>query len=249
MTIAGTDGLVVQGVVEAETLKLGPNGTQDGQVLTYVGTSGLAEWRNAPAGGSSTGGSGWGLAGNANTDPENHYLGTSDDTALELRVNGEQALRIEPAEGTVNAIGGYNQNEVLFGAYGVTIGGGGGARPGNIALRHQAMDGFATISGGLNNFAGNGNSDPNDSPFATVCGGQGNHASGLASTVAGGTDNTARGDFSMAAGRQAQADHDGAFVWGDAVPNDVTSSADNQFTVRASGGVRFYTDGGLSKRR
>jgi hypothetical protein len=35
-------------------------------------------------------------------------------------------------------------------------------------------------------------------------------------------------------------------VWGDSYDTDVISSASDQFTVRASGGVRFFTDAFLS---
>jgi hypothetical protein len=69
-----------------------------------------------------------------------------------------------------------------------------------------------------------------------------NTASGLRSTVPGGLSNTACGDDSFAAGRHAKANHTGAFVWGDdSTGADVASSANNQFIVRASGGMWFGT--------
>jgi hypothetical protein len=61
--------------------------------------------------------------------------------------------------------------------------------------------------------------------------------------VAGGYNNTAIGDESFAAGINAQALHTGSSVWADASIGDFPSSAANQFSVRAAGGVRFVTAG------
>ena len=79
---------------------------------------------------------------------------------------------------------------------------------------------------------------------ATVSGGQWNTASGVWSTVAGGGGNTAAGAYSYAAGRRAKANHPGAFVWGDSTDADVASTANNQFVIRASGGVSVTTGTG-----
>lgn len=47
----------------------------------------------------------------------------------------------------------------------------------------------------------------------------------------------------MALGFQAQAQHVGSFVWADETTHSVASSTDdNQFTARASGGVRFFSN-------
>jgi hypothetical protein len=75
-----------------------------------------------------------------------------------------------------------------------------------------------------------------------VGGGFRNTASGLRSTVVGGDGNTALGNFSLAAGRSAKANHVGAFVWADAFGTDFASTADNQFNVRASGGARIFSN-------
>jgi hypothetical protein len=52
----------------------------------------------------------------------------------------------------------------------------------------------------------------------------------------------AAGDYSFAAGRRAQASHQCAFVWGDSQNVSFASTAENQFSIRASGGVRFSDD-------
>jgi hypothetical protein len=65
-------------------------------------------------------------------------------------------------------------------------------------------------------------------------------------TIPGGLANSAEGDFSFAAGHQAAALHDGAFVWADNSGAELVSSATNQFTIRASGGTRVFSDSDAS---
>ena len=218
----------------------------------------------------------WGLTGNAGTIPGTNFLGTTDNVALEVQVNGERALRIEPTTGTPNLIGGYSCNSVIGSVEGATIGGGGqdgtinratadfatvGGGEGNSALGFTATIGggetnaalgfAATIGGGANNVAGNvagnanfatvggGIANTASNEHATVGGGISNIASGKRATVPGGNENTAAGDYSFAAGRRAKADHDGAFVWGDSTDAEIHSSNDDQFIVRANGGLWF----------
>jgi hypothetical protein len=56
--------------------------------------------------------------------------------------------------------------------------------------------------------------------------------------VPGGDQNVA-GTYSFAAGQRAKANHTGAFVWADSTFGDFASTADNQFSIRAAGGVRL----------
>jgi len=122
---------------------------------------------------------------------------------------------------------------------------------------------YATVAGGAYNTAsgqwstiGGGHTNTTSQSRATVCGGQintasadsatigggyTNTASGNYATVPGGRRNTAYGDYSFAAGRRAKANHDGAFVWGDSTDADFTSTANDQFLIRASGGVGINT--------
>jgi hypothetical protein len=51
------------------------------------------------------------------------------------------------------------------------------------------------------------------------------------------------GSYSFAAGQQAYAGHNGAFVWADSQNAQFSSTANDQFNVRANGGVRFITGG------
>lgn len=196
-------------------------------------------------------GSGWGLNGNAGTNPATNFLGTSDNVPLTFRVNSSAAFRLLPTASVPTVIGGSSLNSA-GGAEGATIAGGGefGGNPGN-----QALDSFAVVGGGGSNVA--------SKVSATVSGGIYNTASGQGAVVGGGAVNCAGGDFSWAGGRFAQvrpgtasgvpgvacqgvaatpSGDSGTFVWADAsttVP--FTSTGPNQFLVRASGGVGINT--------
>jgi hypothetical protein len=170
----------------------------------------------------------WEITGNAGTSPPQHFLGTTDNAALELRVNNGRALRIEP-KASPNLIGGHVGNAADAAATGATIGGG------NDGAENRVLGNYGTVSGGLGNTAAG--------PYASVGGGYANEARGNWSTVAGGSRNTAAGDYSFAAGRQAKANHVGSFVWSDSGSlSNFPSTANNQFLIRASGGVGIGTN-------
>ena len=57
----------------------------------------------------------------------------------------------------------------------------------------------------------------------------------------GGANNVAGGKYSFAAGQQAQASNQGAFVWADSQNATFTSTGNNQFLIRAEGGVGIGT--------
>jgi hypothetical protein len=294
----------------------------------------------------------WLLGGNAGTTPGTHFLGTTDNEALELKVNGARVLRLQPNSVSPNLVGGYTGNSVTSGVSGAAIGGGGKASAvnqvtadygavggglanvahdqatvaggsGNVAngrqasvgggydnradgqtatvsggYNNKATDSYATVGGGASNTAGNthstvaggyqnvasgwggtigggaGNTASSDGSFATVAGGSSNTASSYFATVSGGMGNSASGSYaavgggytniasgtvssvpgglyceaagaySLAAGRSAKANHDGAFVWADATDENFASERENQFRVRANGGARFDVNSG-----
>ena len=95
---------------------------------------------------------------------------------------------------------------------------------------------LSTINGGQQNTIMPGAS------FSTISGGAGNTNSGSGATVPGGFNNIGGGAASFAAGNGAQALHDGSFVWADNTGGNFSSSADNEFSVRAAGGVRLVAD-------
>jgi len=122
----------------------------------------------------------WKLTGNAGTNPGTNFLGTTDNHALEFKVNNVRALRLEPNATSPNVIGGSSFNWVTGGCEGATIGGG--------AYNH-VTDAYGTLSGGSVNQVGNNAGDTWDAAYATVGGGGNNVASGENATVGGGWNN------------------------------------------------------------
>jgi trimeric autotransporter adhesin len=75
----------------------------------------------------------------------------SANSALDLTVGGERALRLElPAPGSPNVIGGASVNTVAPGILGATISGGGTSAEG-FALANRIQSNFGSIGGGANN--------------------------------------------------------------------------------------------------
>jgi trimeric autotransporter adhesin len=257
---------------------------------------------------------GWKLGGNAGTTPGTNFVGTTDNNALELKVNSQRALRLEPAvdysaKPAPNVVGGFAGNSIQQGVFASTIGGGGvlgapnlifNTSPNNLAATiaggagnhvsatygtiaggqlnevsgssasvaggvwNIGSGGAAAVAGGVQNTAsaeqsavGGGLHNVASGTYSVVSGGENNTASGTDSVVVGGAAGTASGLQSIvvgglsnsafaydsfAAGTQAKATKLGSFVWGDATSTDVTSPADNSFTVRASGGMWLGTN-------
>ncbi|MCH7698568.1 MAG: tail fiber domain-containing protein [Chloroflexi bacterium] len=131
---------------------------------------------------------GWLLGGNAGTTPGTDFVGTTDNVALELRVNGARAMRLEPNGTSPNLIGGFGGNSVTAGKVGATIGGGGAS-----GFENQVTGNFSTVGGGRNNTASAQSS-------ATVGGGSSNTASGNGATVGGGSSNTVGGQTATIGG-------------------------------------------------
>lgn len=209
----------------------------------------------------------WHAGGNAGTTPGVDFLGTTDDQPLEVQVNGQRSLRLEPTfNNQPNIVGGWQDNAVAAGNAGGFIGGGGEPAWANLISADQS-----TIGGGYGNqigggalagFIGGGAANTiQSSPFALIAGGLNNQiqAGGNRSTIAGGSanaigsgasDSVIPGGFSnrvaasygLAAGRRASALHQGTFVWADTRDAEFASTASNQFLVRAAGGVGINTN-------
>jgi hypothetical protein len=172
-------------------------------------------------------------------------------------------LRVYPSQSAFEApslVGGHDNNFVGRDIIAGTIAGGGYSTTPNIINGHYGTvaggkdnqsDQYGSIAGGNGNRAGyygsigGGNGNTADGSNSTVGGGYANSATGSQATVPGGVGNRASGINSFAAGELAGAIHNGAFVWQDASTGTDTlvSTAANQFTVRASGGVRILTNG------
>ncbi len=121
-------------------------------------------------------------------------------------------------------MGGGENNDVGSSSPKATIGGGQNNSVGSDSPS-------TTIAGGENNTVAVG------ATFAVVGGGYNNNAGGIASTVPGGQNNDAANTLTFAAGNRAKAAHVGSFVWADSTDADFVTSADQQFLVRASGGI------------
>lgn len=132
--------------------------------------------------------------------------------------------------GDWSSIGGGQANSIDFGGHSAIVGG----------YNNRVSDDDAFIGGGRNNVASN------DS--AVICGGDGNLADGANSVILGGAYNqTARAaSYSLAAGKNAHAMHTGSFVWASGSGNDVESAIDNDFTARAPGGFRLFTNSAMT---
>ena len=164
---------------------------------------------------------------------------------------------------SANVIAGSTANTNAPSVTGVVIAGGGATAgfPQIINANYSSIGGGysdlitangsqSVIAGGVGNTAdaagtsiGGGQSNTGSGQYSTIGGGNANTASGNNSTVPGGLGNTASGLSSFAAGNRAKAVNNGSFVWGDSTPVDFSSTANNQFAVRASGGVTFQTAG------
>jgi len=112
-------------------------------------------------------------------------------------------------------IGGGERNSILGGSIDSAVAGG-------TFNDISAGSFYSVIGGGFDNNIGA------NSPYATVAGGRNNDVGAGAS-------------YAFAAGRQAKANHQGAFVWGDSQNADFASTANDQFLIRAAGGVGIGT--------
>ncbi|HKQ39275.1 MAG TPA: hypothetical protein VJ063_14450 [Verrucomicrobiae bacterium] len=117
----------------------------------------------------------WRLDGN--TTVPGQFLGTVNNQPLELRVNNTRALRLEPAGGSPNVIGGSPLNLIETGSGFGAIGGGNR----NVISNNSHN---ATIAGGV------GNVVHHNSSFATIGGGSSNRVASIYGTIVGGWSNT-----------------------------------------------------------
>ena len=191
----------------------------------------------------------FGTIGGGGDNQAGNNTGTTDD-AGGATVGGGWHNR---ASGYASTVGGGAGNVAT--SFAATVGGGGD----NFAIGERA-----TVSGGILNYAsgldaaigggyenhadnedaivGGGFQNTANGPRSTVGGGYQNQATNNAATVPGGANNLASGGYSFAAGAAASAIHTGSFVWSSA--EGTSSFGNNTFTVRAHGGVAFYTSPG-----
>jgi hypothetical protein len=209
----------------------------------------------------------WQTGGNAGTTGGANFLGTTDDQPLEMHVNSQRALRLEPdttGSGSPNVIGGSPNNFMDAGdVIGGFIGGGGAVDYNGSSYPNHVAAYYGSVVGGYANtivsfantaFIGGGDENTVAGNSSVIGGGEynrikaaGDHGvigggyintnSGEYATIPGGYGNLATGTFSFAAGDEAHALHQGAFVWADSQGSAFASTGNNQFLIRAGGGV------------
>jgi hypothetical protein len=168
----------------------------------------------------------WQTAGNAGTTAGNNFIGTTDNQPLELHINGQRALRLEPdTNGAPNVIGGSSVNYVSSGVIGATIGGGGAVNYSGSTYSNSVTAIFGTVSGGFQNVTGG--------EIATISGGFFNTASGIGAFIGGGAENNASNGGSTVGGGQNNTNSGGG-----------ATIAGGEFNV-ASGNGAFIGGGGF----
>lgn len=133
----------------------------------------------------------WDITGNAATSPGvgGNYAGTGDSTAFEIHIDNaglategrQRVLRIDPAFGSPNFLGGFNGNTLATGS-GATI-----------------LEGVAIHGGGATGSINQIGSNTAD--YSTIGGGAGNTVSGYGAAIPGGFGNTASGQYALAMGQ------------------------------------------------
>ena len=222
LSIDGTDGLLVTGTFGSGTIPVEGASTRlmwyPKKAAFRVGKVGSTQWDDASIGDYSTVGGG---SNNTASGTSSTISGGGGNQATSLRSTIGGGYQ-NTASGDDATVGGGEDNTASQNY--ATVGGG---------RENTASDYYSTIGGGYLNVV-------ND-PAATIGGGRENRATGSFATVPGGHLNQADGLYSFAAGRRAKANHDGAFVWGDGTDADFTSTAVDQFLIRAAGGVGIGT--------
>ncbi len=78
--------------------------------------------------------------------------------------------------------------------------------------------------------------------LSSALGGQNNIVHGAYATSLGGTEKNVRGDFALGLGQSVSPIHHGSFIWGDTQAVPLESIQENQFLIRAGGGIGINTN-------
>ena len=225
-------------------LRLEPNGTSPNGIGGYSGNSvGVGQLGSFIGGG---GNSSNPQQVNANYSTVLGGYGNGIFLGVNASVIGAGIFNV--MQGNYSVIGGGLSNTNGINANQDVIGGGGQNYIG------QNVN-YSVIGGGLKNIVydaanqnvigGGGQNNINSGSLYTVISGGLQNSVGASvnyASVLGGLQNSVAASFGLAAGRRAKANHQGTFVWGDSTDADYASTANNQFLVRASGGVGINTN-------
>jgi trimeric autotransporter adhesin len=157
----------------------------------------------------------WEWGGNAGTRAGRDFVGTTDNTPLELRAANQTVLRLLPGVDSPTLAGGFAGNRAA-GVNGAVIAGGGGPGQPQVAAGHYAFLGaglgnsaglMSAVAGGAGNeataatgFIGGGFSNRTTEAFAVIGGGAQNTAADRFTFIGGGTANRATGASAVIAG-------------------------------------------------
>jgi len=141
-----------------------------------------------------------------------------------------------------NSFVGGGRDNFSDGPRSAIVGGNDNATPGLTTSNAFIGGGDRNTASSANSFVGGGALNTADGRRSAIAGGHGNSSSGMDSFIAGGSSNKADGDVSFAGGRQAHAEHDGTFVWADNQWSNFVSTGEDQFLIRADGGVGVGTN-------
>ena len=199
------------------------------------------------------------LGGNNQTTPGAQFVGTTDNQALEFKVNSGRALRLEPNATSPNLIGGWQGNSVGGGAAGAVISGGGGSGSANAANGN-----YSAIGGGAGNVIDSGGAEATIAGGATnhiqtgadtsaIGGGYGNSISCRGSTIAGGWQNVALACFGSIGGGTRNWIQGGSYC---TIAGGYGNAALNSWDYETIGGGAYNTNaapystvpGGFQKR-
>ena len=181
----------------------------------------------------------WDTQGNAGTNATTDFIGTTDDMPLHMRVNNLTIGKFEEKPNGINVLLGSPNNVAAVDADGVVVLGDGNSVIGNSGVVSggggNVADGSGAVAGGVYNHA----AYRSFSVGAYNCaGGISSFAAGFRAKIRPGSGDTglATGCDAIPAAPDVQGDA-GSFVWADMQNQDFISTGDNQFLVRASGGV------------
>ena len=199
------------------TIAGGESNTASGDRSTVGGG-----WTNTAVGAAST------IGGGQDNKASNNYSSvgggfTNKASGADSTVSGGVG---NTASGSGSTVSGGGSN-TASGATSIVGGGVGNTASGNWSIVNGGYSNTATVA------------------YSTVSGGVYNTAGGYGSMVPGGNGNATAGAYSFAAGWNAHALHDGAFVWADTAnltAQPISSTAPDQFLVRASGGITLFTN-------
>jgi hypothetical protein len=146
----------------------------------------------------------WQTGGNGGTMAGTHFLGSTDNQPLELKVNGARALRLEPTAGAPNVIGGAAVNVITAPSAGGGVLSGAGHRifnasdysviAGGFSNRIQIQSPGGAIGGGQRNWI------VNSSTNSVIAGGASNQVSRDHAFIGGGLQQTNRSAFTFIGG-------------------------------------------------